>query len=56
MSKEIVQKFGYDGVATIELFRPEYYEMDPEDVIKKSKETMVEILSRNGQKLGQAVN
>jgi len=49
-------KFGYDDVTTIELFRPEYYEMDPEYVIKKSKETMVEVLSRNGVKLGQAVN
>lgn len=41
-------KYGYDGATTIELFRPEYYEMDPEYVIRKSKDKMVEVLVRNG--------
>lgn len=33
-------------VVSIELFRPEYYQMDPEEVIKKSKETMTEVISK----------
>lgn len=29
-----VKKTGYDEIASLELFRPEYWEMDPEEVIK----------------------
>jgi len=35
--KEITEKLkkkGYDEIASLELFRPEYWEMDPEDVIR----------------------
>lgn len=53
LDKHIQQllKYGYDDVATIELFRPEYYEMEAEYVIRKSKETMLNVLFRNGVKL-----
>lgn len=38
---------GFAGdLVSIELFRPEYYRMDPEEVIKKSKETMSEVISK----------
>lgn len=33
-----VKKTGYNTVASLELFRPEYYKMDPEDVIKMGAE------------------
>ncbi|MEA5002341.1 MAG: sugar phosphate isomerase/epimerase [Christensenella sp.] len=31
---ENIKKTGYDGMVSIETFRPEYYEMTPEDVIR----------------------
>ena len=33
-----VMDVGYDGPACLELFRPEYWEMDAEDVIKMGAE------------------
>ncbi len=33
-----VKKTGYDEIASLELFRPEYWEMDPEEVIKMGAE------------------
>ncbi|WP_018923950.1 2-keto-myo-inositol isomerase [Salsuginibacillus kocurii] len=39
---------GYDGAISVELFRPEYYKMDPDDVIKKAKETTEEVLEKVG--------
>lgn len=41
---------GFAGdFCSIELFRPEYYQMDPEEVIKKAKETMAEVISKHYQ-------
>lgn len=34
----VLNKIGFDGVATIEEFRPEYYEMSHEDNLRTSKE------------------
>ena len=31
---DILKEKGYDEIASLELFRPEYWEMDPEDVIR----------------------
>lgn len=43
-----IKEIGFHGEAcSIELFRPEYYQMDPEEVIKKSKETMANVLSKH---------
>lgn len=39
-----LKEFDYDFVASVELFRPEYYQMDPEEVIKKAKETTEKVL------------
>lgn len=42
-----LKEVGFAGdIVSIELFRPEYYQMDPEEVIKKSKETMSEVVSK----------
>lgn len=41
-----LKELNYDFVASVELFRPEYYQMDPEDVIKKAKETTIEVLQK----------
>lgn len=43
-----LKELEYDFVTSVELFRPEYYEMDPDEVIRKSKETTVNVLRRNG--------
>lgn len=36
---DAVEAVGYDGPACLELFRPEYWEMDPESVIEMGKES-----------------
>lgn len=42
-----LKELNYDFVASVELFRPEYYQMDPEEVIKKAKETTLEVLRKH---------
>jgi len=37
---------GYDGMASIETFRPEYWEMSPDDVISKAYETTQTVVAR----------
>lgn len=41
-----LKELNYDFVTSVELFRPEYYQMDPEEVIKKAKETTLEVLEK----------
>lgn len=36
---------GFDGAVSVELFRPEYYKLDPDEVIKKAKDTSLEVLN-----------
>jgi len=36
---------GYDGVCSVELFRPEYWNWDPAVVAKKARETALKVLS-----------
>ncbi|CAH1192284.1 2-keto-myo-inositol isomerase [Paenibacillus sp. JJ-223] len=38
---------GYDGVVSVELFRPEYYELDAEEAIRTAKETTLQVVSRH---------
>ncbi|HTK38759.1 MAG TPA: sugar phosphate isomerase/epimerase [Pyrinomonadaceae bacterium] len=42
--KEHFDKIGYDRMASIEIFRPEYWEQDPFDVAKKAKAATEEVL------------
>ncbi|WP_101845225.1 2-keto-myo-inositol isomerase [Halobacillus sp. Marseille-P3879] len=43
-----LKDIGYeDGVVSVELFRPEYYQMDAEEVIKKAKDTTLNVVSRH---------
>ena len=37
--RDAVKAVGYDGPACLELFRPEYWAMDAEDVVKMGAET-----------------
>lgn len=39
---------GFKGAATVELFRPEYYKMAPDQAIQKAKETTLKVLRDNG--------
>lgn len=39
-------QIGYDEMVSIEIFRPEYWELSPEETIKIAKEKTVEIISR----------
>lgn len=41
-----LKELNYDFVASVELFRPEYYQMEPEAVIKKAKLTTDEVLAK----------
>lgn len=43
LSRKLKEK-GYDQIASIELFRPEYWEMDPADVIRIGKEKTLRFL------------
>ncbi|MYL51461.1 2-keto-myo-inositol isomerase [Halobacillus litoralis] len=43
-----LKEIGYeDGVVSVELFRPEYYEMDAEEVIIKAKDTTLDVVSKH---------
>lgn len=42
----VLKEKGFDGPVTVELFRPEYYEMKAEDVIRKAKETTKEVITK----------
>lgn len=42
----VLKEKGFDGPVTVELFRPEYYEMEAEDVIRKAKETTEEVVTK----------
>ncbi|CDQ20778.1 sugar phosphate isomerase/epimerase family protein [Halobacillus karajensis] len=43
-----LKEIGYeDGVVSVELFRPEYYQMDAEEVITKAKDTTLAIVSKH---------
>ncbi|EIA18878.1 sugar phosphate isomerase/epimerase family protein [Listeria fleischmannii] len=43
---QLLKDLNYDFVASIELFRPEYYQMKPEEVIRKAKETTEEVIQK----------
>jgi 2-keto-myo-inositol isomerase len=40
----LLEEKGYDDVASVELFRPEYYEMDIEELFRVSKEKTLNVL------------
>lgn len=42
----ILKGIGYSDVASVELFRPEYYELDAEEAIKTAKETTIQVISK----------
>lgn len=42
--KARLDKIGYDRVASVEIFRPEYWEQDPFEVAKKAKEAAQKVL------------
>ncbi|MGI6174618.1 MAG: sugar phosphate isomerase/epimerase family protein [Christensenellales bacterium] len=41
-----IKEIGYDELASLELFRPEYYEMDIEEVIRIGKEKTVKVVEK----------
>ncbi|MFL6468963.1 MAG: sugar phosphate isomerase/epimerase family protein [Pyrinomonadaceae bacterium] len=42
--KAILDKIGYDGPASVEIFRPEYWEQDPFEVAKQAKDATEKVL------------
>lgn len=42
----VLKEKGYEGAVTVELFRPEYYEIPAEEVVIKAKETTLGALSK----------
>ncbi|MFD2215566.1 2-keto-myo-inositol isomerase [Metabacillus endolithicus] len=42
----ILKEKEYNGPASVEIFRPEYYQLDAEEAIKTAKETTLEVLSK----------
>jgi 2-keto-myo-inositol isomerase len=42
-----LKEIGLPEVVSVELFRPEYYQMDAEEVIKKAKETTLQVVSKH---------
>ncbi len=40
-----LKRIGYDGSCSVELFRPEYWEWDPQDLALKSREAALKVLS-----------
>jgi 2-keto-myo-inositol isomerase len=41
-----LKKIGYTGAATLELFRPEYYKLPAEEVVKKGKEKTLKVVNQ----------
>ncbi|WP_430536065.1 2-keto-myo-inositol isomerase [Listeria rocourtiae] len=41
-----LQTLGYSGAVSVELFRPEYYKLTPEETIRKAKETTISVVSK----------
>lgn len=41
-----LKEIGYSGVVSVELFRPEYYQLDAEEAIKTAKETTLKVVSK----------
>ncbi|MDM5247806.1 2-keto-myo-inositol isomerase [Lysinibacillus sp. G4S2] len=41
-----LKEIGFSDVVSVELFRPEYYQLDAEEVIKTAKETTVKVVSK----------
>ncbi|MBC2098188.1 2-keto-myo-inositol isomerase [Listeria booriae] len=41
-----LKQIGYSDVVSVELFRPEYYQLTPEETIKKAKTTTLEVISK----------
>lgn len=41
-----LKEIGYDGAASVELFRPEYYKLDADEAIRTAKETTVREVSK----------
>ncbi|MCM3413184.1 2-keto-myo-inositol isomerase [Metabacillus litoralis] len=42
----VLKEKGYNGPASVEIFRPEYYQLGAEEAIKTAKETTLEVLSK----------
>lgn len=42
-----LKKNGWDGPITVELFRPEYYALPPEEVVRKAYESARDVVSRH---------
>lgn len=43
-----LQRRGFDGVASVEVFRPAYWEQDPREVARTARARAAEVLHRNG--------
>ncbi|MBC1372334.1 2-keto-myo-inositol isomerase [Listeria booriae] len=41
-----LKQIGYSDVVSVELFRPEYYQLTPEETIEKAKTTTLEVISK----------
>jgi 2-keto-myo-inositol isomerase len=42
---EALKRIGYDGVASVEVFRPEYWERDPSELAREAKAAVEKVLS-----------
>ena len=42
----VLKEIGYSDVASVELFRPEYYQLDAEEAIKTAKESTIKVVSK----------
>jgi 2-keto-myo-inositol isomerase len=40
-----LKRIGYDGSCAIELFRPEYWDWDPQELAKRARQTAIHVLS-----------
>jgi 2-keto-myo-inositol isomerase len=50
----ILKERGYDGVASVEIFRPEYWTQNPRDVARRAKAGAVSVLEAAGYEVGVA--
>lgn len=42
-----LKEIGYDGVVSVELFRPEYYKLEAEEAIQIAKDTTISVVSKH---------
>ena len=48
-----LRRIDYDGAVSVEIFRPQYWEMDPFELARKAQQATAQVLSSVNMSVGQ---